>query len=37
MFRTNDLQDFLFTTLGNGIKVTVNSLYLYVPVLIPNT
>ena len=36
-FRTNDLQDILFTTLGDKINVTINSLYLYVPVLIPNT
>ena len=36
-FIPNDLQDILFTILGDGINVTINSLYLYVPVLIPNT
>ena len=36
-FRTNDLQDIIFTSLGNDINVTINSLYLFVPILIPNT
>ena len=33
----NDLQDIVFTTLANDITVTINSLYLFVPQLIPNT
>ena len=33
----NDLQDIIFTTLANDINVTINSLYLFVPILIPNT
>ena len=36
-FETNDLQDIIFTTLGDDINVTINSLYLFVPVSIPNT
>ena len=36
-FKMNDLQDIVFTTLANDITVTINSLYLYVPQLIPNT
>ena len=33
----NNLQDIIFTTIANDINVTINSLYLYVPQLIPNT
>ena len=33
----NDLQDNIFTTIANDINVTINSLYLFVPILIPNT
>ena len=33
----NDLQDIVFTTKANDITVTINSLYLYVPKLIPST
>ena len=33
----NDLQDILFTTIADDINVTINSLYLYVPQLIPST
>ena len=33
----NDLQDIIFTTLANDITVTINSLYLFVPILIPNS
>ena len=33
----NDLQDIVFTTIANDITVTINSLYLYVPKLIPST
>ena len=36
-FKMNDLQDIVFTTLANDITVTINSLYLYVPTLIPNS
>ena len=37
IFKTNDLQDILFTTLADDINVTINSLYLYVPQLNPST
>ena len=33
----NDLQDFIFTTIADDINVTINSLDLYVPQLIPST
>ena len=36
-FKLNDLQDIIFTTIANDINVTINSLYLYVPKLIPST
>ena len=36
-FRTADLQDIIFTSIGDNIIVTINSLYLFVPTLIPNT
>ena len=36
-FKMNDLQDIVFTTIANDIVVTINSLYLYVPKLIPST
>ena len=35
--KTNDLQKFFFTTKATDINVTVNSLYLFVPILMPNT
>ena len=35
--KMNDLQDIVFTTIANDIFVTINSLYLYVPQLIPST
>ena len=35
-FKMNDLQDIVFTTLANDINVTINSLYLYVPKLVPS-
>ena len=35
--KTNDLQNIIFTTIATDINVTTNSLYLFVPVLIPNT
>ena len=37
IFRTADLQDIIFTSIPNKINVTINSLYLFVPTLIPNT
>ena len=38
-FKTANLQDIIYTTIaaGNQIKVTINSLYLFVPLLIPTT
>ena len=36
-FRTNDLQDILFTKLGYDFSVPISSFHLYVPVLIPIT
>ena len=36
-FKRADIQNTIFTTLANDINVTNNSLYLYVPVLIPNS
>ena len=35
--KTNDLQNIIFTTMATDINVTINSFYLYVPILIPNT
>ena len=35
--KTNDLQNIIFTTLANDINVTINSLYLFVPILTPNS
>ena len=34
--KTADLQDILYTTIGDAINVTINSLYLFVPTLIPD-
>ena len=36
-FRTADLQDVIFTSIGDNFNVTINSLNLFVPILIPNT
>ena len=33
----NDLQDIIFTTIATDINVTINSLYLYVPIFFPNS
>ena len=33
----NDLQDIILTTIADNINVTINSLYLFVPQLIPST
>ena len=34
--KTINLQDILYTTIGDAINVTINSLYLFVPTLIPD-
>ena len=34
--KTADLQDILYTTIADDIDVTINSLYLFVPTLIPD-
>ena len=36
MFKTNDLQNILYTTMADNINVTIINLYLYVPNLIPS-
>ena len=36
-FKMNDLQDIIFTTKAVDITVTINSLYLYVPNIVPNS
>ena len=36
MLKTNDLQDIIYTSMTDDIKVTINNLYLYVPNLIPS-
>ena len=36
MFKTNDLQDIMYTSMTDDINVTINNLYLYVPNLIPS-
>ena len=36
MFKTANLQDFIFTSMEDEINVTINSLYLYIPNLIPS-
>ena len=36
MFTTNDLQDIIYTSMADDINVTINSLYLYIPNLIPS-
>ena len=35
--KMNDLQEIIFTTIANDINVTINSLYLFIPKLIPTT
>ena len=37
IFKMNDLQDIIFTTIADDINVTINSLYLYIPQIIPST
>ena len=34
--KTADLQNILYTTIGDDFKVMINSLYLFVPTLIPD-
>ena len=36
MFEANDLQNIIYSSMVDDIDVTMNSLYLYVPNLIPN-
>ena len=36
MFKTNDLQNIIYSSMGDYINMTINDLYLYVPNLIPN-
>ena len=35
-FKTNDLQDIIYTSMTDDINVTINNLYLYVPNLLPS-
>ena len=35
-FKTNDLQDIIYTSMTDDMNVTINNLYLYVPNLIPS-
>ena len=37
IFKMNDLQDIVFSTIADDINVTINSMYLFVPQLIPST
>ena len=36
MFKTNDLQDIIYTSMADEINVTIKNLYLFVPKLIPS-
>ena len=36
MLKTADLQDIIYTNMADDINVTFNSLYLYIPNLIPS-
>ena len=36
MFETNDLQNIIYSSMADNIKVTSNNLYLYVPKLLPS-
>ena len=36
MFKTNDLQDIIYTSMTDDLNVTINNLYLHVPKLIPS-
>ena len=35
VFETNDLQNIIYSSMADDINVTINNLYLYVPILIP--
>ena len=35
-FKTNDLQDIIYTSVDDDMNVTINSLYLFIPNLIPS-
>ena len=35
-FKTNDLQNIIYPSMADDIYVTINNLYVYVPILIPN-
>ena len=35
MLKTTNLQEIIYTSMADGINVTINILYLYVPNLIP--
>ena len=35
-FKTNDLQNIIYSSMADDINVTINNLYLYVPNLLPN-
>ena len=37
IFRTADLQDIIYTSIGDNINITINSFYTFVPTLAPNT
>ena len=36
MFKTANLQDIIYTSMADDIDVTINSLYLHIPNLIPS-
>ena len=36
IFKANDLQNIMYSSMADDIKVTINNLYLYVPNLLPN-
>ena len=36
MFKTNDLQDIIYTSMVEDINVTINNLYLFIPNLLPS-
>ena len=36
MFKKANLQDIIYTSMADDINVTINSLYLYIPNLIPS-
>ena len=36
-FKTSNLKDIIFTRIATDFNVTINNLYLYQPILIPNT